>query len=348
MQALVCHAPMDLRVESFPADPLGPQQVRVHVAHGGICGSDLHYFQHGGFGTVRLQQPMVLGHEVSGIVAEVGQAVQHLRPGQRVAISPSRPCGQCVYCQKGHQNHCLDMRFYGSAMRFPHIQGAFRQDLVIEAYQAHPLRDDMDLSLAALAEPLSVGLHAIARAGSVFGKTVLVTGCGPIGNLLIGALRRAGAARIVAADLSAAALAVAQKMGADEVLNLAENPQALDPFKADKGQFAVQFEASGSPQALRQGLEVVMPRGVIVAVGLGGDSALPLNALVAKELELRGTFRFHEEFAVAVRFLSEGLVDGRPVISHVLPMREALAAFELAADKTKAMKVQIQFNTATA
>jgi len=177
---------------------------------------------------------------------------------------------------------------------------------------------------------------------------VLVTGCGPIGNLLIGALRRAGAARIVAADLSAAALAVAQKMGADEVLNLAENPQALDPFKADKGQFAVQFEASGSPQALRQGLEVVMPRGVIVAVGLGGDSALPLNALVAKELELRGTFRFHEEFAVAVRFLSEGLVDGRPVISHVLPMGEALAAFELAADKTKAMKVQIQFNTATA
>ena len=154
MQALVCHAPMDLRVESFPTDPLGPQQVRVHVAHGGICGSDLHYFQHGGFGTVRLQQPMVLGHEVSGIVAEVGQAVQHLRPGQRVAISPSRPCGQCVYCQRGHQNHCLDMRFYGSAMRFPHIQGAFRQDLVIEAYQAHPLRDDMDLSLAALAEPL--------------------------------------------------------------------------------------------------------------------------------------------------------------------------------------------------
>jgi L-idonate 5-dehydrogenase len=303
----------------------------------------LHYYQHGGFGTVRIKEPMVLGHEVSGIVRVVGSAVQNFKAGQRIAISPSRPCGQCQYCQKGQHNHCLDMRFFGSAMRFPHVQGAFRQTLVIDASQAHPLSDSLSLSLAALAEPLSVGLHAIQRAGSVFGKQVLVTGCGPIGTLLIGALRRAGAARIVAVDIADKPLECARAMGADETINIAKQPEALAPFAVNKGVFDVMFEASGNDRALRNGLDVVAPRGVIVSIGLGGDSTLPLNQLVGKELELRGTFRFHEEFAVAVRFLNEGLIDGRPVISHVMDFDDAIHAFELASDKSQAMKVQINF-----
>ena len=343
MKAIVCHAPEDLRLDNFETDVLGTHQLQVDVAYGGICGSDLHYYQHGGFGTVRIKEPMVLGHEVSGIVRVVGSAVQNFKAGQRIAISPSRPCGQCQYCQKGQHNHCLDMRFFGSAMRFPHVQGAFRQTLVIDASQAHPLQDSLSLSLAALAEPLSVGLHAIQRAGSVFGKQVLVTGCGPIGTLLIGALRRAGAARIVAVDIADKPLECARAMGADETINIAKQPEALSPFAVNKGVFDVMFEASGNDRALRNGLDVVAPRGVIVSIGLGGDSTLPLNQLVGKELELRGTFRFHEEFAVAVRFLNEGLIDGRPVISHVMDFDDAIHAFELASDKSQAMKVQINF-----
>jgi len=343
MKAIVCHAPEDLRLDNFETDVLGTHQLQVDVAYGGICGSDLHYYQHGGFGTVRIKEPMVLGHEVSGIVRVVGSAVQNFKAGQRIAISPSRPCGQCQYCQKGQHNHCLDMRFFGSAMRFPHVQGAFRQTLVIDASQAHPLQDSLSLSLAALAEPLSVGLHAIQRAGSVFGKQVLVTGCGPIGTLLIGALRRAGAARIVALDIADKPLECARAMGADETINIAKHPEALAPFALNKGVFDVMFEASGNDRALRNGLDVVAPRGVIVSIGLGGDSTLPLNQLVGKELELRGTFRFHEEFAVAVRFLNEGLIDGRPVISHVMDFDDAIHAFELASDKSQAMKVQINF-----
>jgi len=343
MKAIVCHAPEDLRLDNFETDVLGTHQLQVDVAYGGICGSDLHYYQHGGFGTVRIKEPMVLGHEVSGIVRVVGSAVQNFKAGQRIAISPSRPCGQCQYCQKGQHNHCLDMRFFGSAMRFPHVQGAFRQTLVIDASQAHPLQDSLSLSLAALAEPLSVGLHAIQRAGSVFGKQVLVTGCGPIGTLLIGALRRAGAARIVAVDIADKPLECARAMGADETINIAKQPEALAPFAVNKGVFDVMFEASGNDRALRNGLDVVAPRGVIVSIGLGGDSTLPLNQLVGKELELRGTFRFHEEFAVAVRFLNEGLIDGRPVISHVIDFDDAIHAFELASDKSQAMKVQIKF-----
>jgi len=344
MRALVCHAPLDLRLDTVAAEAMGPQQLRVRVAFGGICGSDLHYFQHGGFGTVRIREPLVLGHEVSGVVDALGSEVTGFYVGQRIAISPSRPCGICRYCQQGLHNHCMDMRFYGSAMRFPHVQGAFRDSLVIDAAQAYPVADDLPLSQAALAEPLAVGLHAIARAGSVFGKRVLVTGCGSIGALLIAGLRRAGAAQIVAADIADLPLACALKMGADQAINLAQDPDGLAPFAANKGCFDVMFEASGSEKALIGGLDVIAPRGVIVAIGLGGNIAMPLNTLVGKEIDLRGTFRFHAEFAVAVAFLNQRLIDGQPVISDIVDVGQAGDAFRLAGDKRQSMKVQIAFD----
>lgn len=344
MRALVCHAPLDLRLDAFAAEAMGLRQMRVRVAFGGICGSDLHYFQHGGFGAVRIKEPMVLGHEVSGVVDALGSEVSGFRVGQRIAISPSRPCGVCRYCQQGLHNHCMDMRFYGSAMRFPHVQGAFRETLVIDAAQAHAVADGLPLSEAALAEPLSVGLHAIARAGPVFGKRVLVTGCGPIGALLIAGLRRAGAAQIVAADIADLPLACALNMGADQAINLAQDPEGLAPFAASKGCFDVMFEASGSEKALIGGLDVVAPRGVIVTIGLGGNIAMPLNTLVGKEIDLRGTFRFHAEFAVAVAFLNQRLIDGRPVISDTVDFGQAGDAFRLAGDKRQSMKVQIAFD----
>lgn len=240
------------------------------------------------------------------------------------------------------------MRFYGSAMPFPHIQGAFCEQLVIDLAQAHPIADHLSLSQAALAEPLSVGLHAIARAGGVLGQQVLVTGCGPIGSLLIGALRRAGAARIVAADIADLPLQCALAMGADEAVNLASSPDALDPYKLDKGQFDTVFEASGSAAALRTALDVISPRGVLVTVGLGGEVSLPINQVVAKEIDLRGTFRFHPEFASAVKFLNDGLIDGRPVITSVIPVARAIEAFNVAADKRQSLKVQIAFDEALA
>ncbi|MEI7785246.1 MAG: L-idonate 5-dehydrogenase [Betaproteobacteria bacterium] len=347
MRSVVCHAAKDLRIEHINLPELGPQQLRVKVAFGGICGSDLHYYQHGGFGTVRIRQAMALGHEVSGVIDAVGAAVTGLQKGKRIAISPSRPCGQCRFCQAGQHNHCLHMRFFGSAMPFPHIQGAFSEQIIIESHQAHPIGTHLSLSLAALAEPLSVGLHAITRAGSVLGQQVLVTGCGPIGSLLIAGLRRAGAGRIVAADIADLPLECARKMGADETINLKTQAQAMEAYKADKGQFDTVFEASGSEPALRLGLDVIRPRGVLVSVGMGGDISLPMTQLVAKEVDLRGTFRFHPEFSTAVRFLNEGLIDGSPVITGVLPLDRALEAFDLAGDKSRSLKVQIAFDEAS-
>ena len=202
MHALVIHAPLDLRIEDVPTPEPEANQLLVRVRAGGICGSDLHYFNHGGFGTIRIKEPMVLGHEVSGAVARVGSGVTDMPVGTRISISPSRPCGLCQYCQQGLQNHCLDMRYYGSAMRTPHVQGAFRQEIVIDRSQAHVVADSLSDAEAAMAEPLSVALHAVRRAGPLLGKRVLVTGCGPIGALIVAAARRAGAATIVATDVN--------------------------------------------------------------------------------------------------------------------------------------------------
>ena len=343
MRAIVCHAAQDLRLENVELPQMSEHQLLINVAYGGICGSDLHYYQHGGFGTVRVKQPMALGHEISGLVQSVGKDVSRFSVGQRIAISPSRPCGVCKFCQLGQHNHCLNMRFYGSAMPFPHIQGAFAEQLVIDESQCYAIGDHLSLSHAALAEPLSVGLHAIARAGGVQGKSVLVTGCGPIGSLLIGALRRCGAAHIVAADIAERPLQCAKAMGADETINLATDAQALEKYKANKGYFEAVFEASGSEKALLTALDVICPRGVLVTVGLGGQIQLPMNQIVSKEIDLRGTFRFHSEFATAVTFLNQGLIDGAPVITAVLPFARALDAFKLASDKTQSLKVQIAF-----
>ncbi len=343
--ALVIHAARDLRIVDLPAEPMGPQQLRVGLRAGGICGSDLHYYQHGGFGTVRVKQPMVLGHEVSGVVLEIGAKVTQLSPGTRVAISPSRPCGACEYCQQGQHNHCLNMRFYGSAMPWPHIQGAFRQDMVIEAWQAHPVADHVSDAEAAMAEPLSVALHAVRRAGDLMGKRVLVTGCGPIGALAVMAARLGGAAQVVATDITDQTLARAREVGADHTVNMVKDPEGLAPYKAGKGYFDVLLEASGNAQALRTGFEVLKPRGILVQIGTGGEISIPLNVLVAKEFDLRGSFRFHPEFAQAVELMNQRRVNLKPLITHSLPYIQFEEAFALAADREQAVKVQMTFGS---
>ncbi len=343
MRAVVIHAAKDLRIGEVDAGAPGPGEVRVRIEAGGICGSDLHYFHEGRIGTIMLKEPMILGHEVAGRIESVGAGVEDLAPGSRVAVSPSRPCGACRFCREGQQIHCLDMRFYGSAMRFPHVQGAFREVLVAQASQCHLVPADLSAGEAAMAEPLAVCLHAVNRAGPMLGKRVLVTGSGPIGALCVIAARRAGAAEIVATDLSDAPGAVVQKLGADRFINVTKDTAWTTTYAHDKGAFDVMLEATGSDKALSQALEVVRPRGIVVQVGIGGIGSLPLNVIVAKEIDLRGTFRFHEEFALAVTLLSKRLVDVRPLISATFPLAEARAAFDLASDRTRAMKVQLAF-----
>jgi L-idonate 5-dehydrogenase len=196
-----------------------------------------------------------------------------------------------------------------------------------------------------MAEPLAVALHAVNRAGPLLGKSVLVTGCGPIGALVVVAARRAGATLIAVTDVVAQPLRSARKVGADQTFNMADEPDALRPFASEKGRFDVLFEASGNERALRAAFDVLRPRGVIVQVGLSsGEMTLPINTIVGKEFDLRGTFRFHEEFGVAVELINHGLVDLKPLVSATLPYRDAGRAFALAADRSQSMKVLLNFD----
>ena len=239
-------------------------------------------------------------------------------------------------------NQCMNMRFYGSAMPFPHIQGAFREHLVADASQC-VAADGLSTGEAAMAEPLAVALHATRRAGDLLGKSVLVTGCGPIGVLAILAARRAGADFVVATDLSDYTLSMAKKAGADRTLNMAADPSGLEPYKADKGTFDVLYECSGAQAALAGAIPAMRPGATILQLGLGGDMTLPMMQITAKELVLKGSFRFHAEYATAISLMQKRLIDVRSLISETVALQDAVKGFELASDRSKAMKVQIAF-----
>ncbi|HUS97102.1 MAG TPA: L-idonate 5-dehydrogenase [Hyphomicrobiaceae bacterium] len=349
-QAVVIHGAHDLRLETRETAGPGPGQVGIAVQAGGICGTDLHYYQHGGFGAIRVREPMILGHEVAGVVTAAGDGVTNVQVGQTVAINPSLACGQCQYCQAGIANHCDDMRFYGSAMRMPHVQGAFRGSIVAEARQCVPLPDGTPVELAALCEPFAVTLHAVRHAREAYGARgldgmkVLVTGCGPIGLLAIIAARNAGATEVVATDVAPAALAMARRIGADATLDPSADANRIEKYGAGKGAFDVLIEASGNSAALTAGVQTLRPRGVAVLVGLGGDIAMPAGAMIAREIRMLGSFRFFEEFEEAARLIGSGAVDVAPLITHQFPVADAVAAFNTALDRSQAMKVQLRFD----
>lgn len=342
MKAVVLHAPKDLRLEDREEPEPGPNQARVRVGAGGICGSDLHYYFDGGVGTIRLREPMILGHEAAGVVEAIGQGVEHVQVGDKVSINPSRPCWACDQCRQGTPNRCRDMRFHGSAMRLPHTQGLFREHITVGAEQLFPLPSETPLGLGALAEPFAVALHAANQADSLYGKRVLVAGAGPIGVLVVIAARFGGAAEIAVTDIIDPPLAIARRAGADTVINAANNGGGL--ARAAGSGFDIVFEASGAPPAFRSGLDALRPGGTIVQIGLGGDAPLPMTLLAAKEITLRGAFRFHEEFGLAVRLIAERRVDLTPVLTDSIPVAEVDRAFALAADRSQAMKVQLTFS----
>jgi len=341
MSDLACtlHGPLRLSVDAL--EPAAPQegQVLLRLGAGGICGSDLHYYQHGRAGAFALRAPFVPGHEASGVVEALGPGAASLglRPGQKVAINPAHPCGRCRACREGRSNLCEAMVFLGSAAIYPHLPGLFRERFVIGARQLTPV-DEPDVSLGeiACAEPLSVGLHALRRAGAVLGQTVLVTGAGTIGCMAVIAARLAGAARVVVSDPSARALQMAASVGADQLLR---EPAELEAWQ---DRIDVAIEAAGHPAALAACLAMTRRGGRIVQVGtLPDELPFPANRVMARELDYLGAFRADLEFDWAVQAIRTRRADVRPLISAQLPLSRAQEAFELALDRGRSTKVQL-------
>ncbi|HKU86789.1 MAG TPA: L-idonate 5-dehydrogenase [Casimicrobiaceae bacterium] len=338
MLACRIHAKEDLRVEPQAMPAVGENDVLLRLGAGGICGSDLHYYFEGRNGSFVVREPLIPGHEASAVVAAVGSSVTRVMEGDKVAVSPSHACGRCGYCREGREQLCEHMRFLGSASRFPHVQGMFCEYFVMSERQCYPVAGDISLGEIAFAEPLAVALHAVNRGGDLLGKSVLVTGAGTIGCLTVLAARLAGAATITVSDILDRPLAQAKTVGADATLHAARDADALRT-----PQFDVAYEVSGSFKALQTCMAAIERGGVVVQVGTLPHEPLPfvVNDVMAKEVDLRGAFRWGIEFDWAVGYLASRKVDVRPLLSGQYPLADAVEAFRAAADKNRSTKVQL-------
>ena len=344
MRAAVLHGARDVRVEDYPRPELAPGQVLLRVRRVGMCGSDLHYFQHGYCAGFVPTRPFVLGHELSAEVAAVADDVAGLAPGSRVAVNPARACGDCDACRGGRRNLCPRTIMLGSASTRPPTDGAFAELVAVRADQCHALPDALDDAAGAMIEPLAVALHAVRRAGTLQAKRVLVSGAGTIGLLAAATSRALGAASVVAMDMAPGRRAAAVRLGADHALDPLDPALAVLVRELSGDGFDVVIEAAGAPQSLRAAFERVRPGGTIVQVGTLGaaDVPLPANQLMNREVQLVGSFRYGDVFADAIALVARGAVAVEALVSEVFPLADAARALERAANSAAVIKVQIQ------
>jgi L-idonate 5-dehydrogenase len=322
-------------------DP-GPGDAVVRLRFGGICGSDLHYVAEGRVGESVLRRPMILGHEVVGVVETAAADGSGPAAGTPVFVHPAVFCGRCAYCRDGRPQLCRDLRYLGSAARDPHTDGAFAERMPVATSRLLPL-GDLDLRTAALVEPATVAWHAVGRAAAVghpvSGARTAVVGAGPIGLLVVAALRRAGAASIAAIDLAPHALTVAAELGADPTLLAADAAAALADAPPE-----IVVESSGTAPGIASALRLVADGGLVIAVGqLPPSVDAPLQRVVTRELTIVGSSRFGHEPPDVIAAMQSGSLAVEPVISHVLPVSRAEEAFALAADPRVSSKVLLEF-----
>lgn len=337
MKTYLLFGPEDLRLSDRPMPGIGEGQVLVQTRYTGICGSDVHYFRHGYCGSFVPKRPFALGHEFSGVIHAVGSNVGNLKPGDEVAVDPSMPCGTCNHCRKGQYNLCLSMRFFGSASCDPHIDGSMGQFVAVPSANCHVLPSGMDLAKAALLEPLSVALHAVRQARDIAGRSILITGGGPIGQLILRVVRAFGACHVTVSDVSDYARQFALESGAD---------QAVDPLdenarKAFNG-YDIVFEASGIPSALSDGIRALERGGTLVLVGTMPESfTIEGNHIMRKQLRLLGSFRFANTFEDAIRMVASGVINLHGLITDTYGFQDTATAMKKALEKKGVMKIQI-------
>ncbi|MEE9095119.1 L-idonate 5-dehydrogenase [Pseudarthrobacter phenanthrenivorans] len=337
--ALVAHAAGDLRIDEVPLPLPGPDEAVVEVRYGGICGSDLHYWLHGAAGESILKAPLVLGHEISGVVVRAAANGQGPQPGTAVAVHPATPGPGVARYPADRPNLSPGCTYLGSAARYPHTDGAFSRYVTLPVRMLRPLPVGMSLRTAALIEPASVAWHAVSRAGDVRGKSALVIGSGPIGAFAVAVLKCAGAARITAVDLHPKPLEIAMAVGADHVINAADT-EAIAAVEAD-----VVIESSGNHHGLASAIQGAVRGGTVVLVGLlpTGMQPVPISLAITRELDLKGSFRFNDEIDQVIAALADGSLHIEPVITHQFPLADALHAFEVAKDSTASGKVLLSF-----
>ena len=297
MMAAVLYAPRDLRIEQRPVPSPSQGEVLIRILSVGVCGSDVHYYEHGRIGDFVVRSPLVLGHESSGQIVAVGKGVSSARVGQRVAIEPGEPCRRCDQCRAGRYNLCPNIRFHGT----PPVDGTLSEFVTVQSDLAYAVPDEISDNAAALLEPLSVGIWANRKAGVQVGTSVLIAGAGPIGLVTTKVAHAVGATHIVVTDVNPIRLSAALKSGATVIAVAGSDDVA--------GEFDGFIDCSGSSAAIAAGVRLVRPGGSVVLVGMGADELrLPLGVVQQRELVVTGTFRYANTWPTAIALVASGRV----------------------------------------
>ncbi|MFB6106968.1 MAG: NAD(P)-dependent alcohol dehydrogenase [Halobacteriaceae archaeon] len=340
MRAAVLTDVETFELQERPRPDPGPGEVLVRVRDVGICGSDVHYYEHGRIGDYVVEDELVLGHESAGEVVEPGDGVD-LDPGTRVTLEPGVPCGRCAHCRRGEYNLCPDVEF----MATPPDDGAFVEYVAWPADYVYELPEAVSTAAGALCEPLSVCLNACRRGDVGPGDAVLVTGAGPIGMLAAEVARARGATDVLVSDVVPEKRDRASERGADAVLDPSEADLAAAVAAHTDGAGAdVVIEASGAPAAIRSTLDAVRRGGTVVFVGLAGDGEIPLDthAIIDNQLDVHGSFRFANTYPAAIDLLADGAVDVEGIVDFSAPLADVTAAFDRVRNDPAVVKGMIE------
>jgi L-iditol 2-dehydrogenase len=333
MRASVLRGVKDIVVEERPVPEPGPHEVLVQVTAVGTCGSDVHYYEHGRIGGFVVEQPLILGHEPSGVVVARGSRATRHEPGQRVSLEPGVPCFTCAQCRHGRYNLCPDVRFFAT----PPVDGAFCEYVTLHENFAHSVPETLSAEAAALVEPLSVGVWACRKARVAPGSRVLITGAGPIGLVAVQAARAFGASEVLVTDVTPHRLALAAELGATATINVRETPLADAGFEPD-----VLLECSGIPAAAGEAIRSVARAGRVVLVGMGGDEIpLPLAHVQSYEIEVTGTFRYANTWPTAIDLAASREVDLDRLVTHRFGLDQAEQALTASVRDETAVKAVV-------
>jgi L-iditol 2-dehydrogenase len=328
--AAVLHGVRDLRLQERPVPRPGPDEVLVEIRSVGVCGSDVHYYEHGRIGDFVVDAPLILGHESSGVIVAVGDGAGRRSPGERVALEPGVPCGRCEQCRRGRYNLCPDVRFFAT----PPIDGTLTRYVAINSDFAHPLPAELSDDAGAMIEPLSVALWANRKAGTAPGARVLVTGAGPIGVLCALVAQASGAAEVTVVDVNASRLAQATALGVPRTAG------AVDPGDpAD-----ILLECTGVASAVAEGIGALRPAGTAVLVGMGAHAAqsLPVARIQARELTITGTFRYAGTYPAAIALAAAGRIPLDRLVGARLPIDQAEQALLMGRTNPEILKAIVR------
>ena len=320
-RAAIMYGTHDIRLEEVPVPELGPREVLVEVEAVGVCGSDVHYYEEGRIGSFVVREPLILGHESMGTIVELGEEVTKHEVGERVALEPGVPDGTCRECRAGRYNLCPNVQFFAT----PPVNGAFANYVNIHEDFAFTLPDDLSNNAGALMEPLSVGIWACRKAKVEAGDHVLVTGAGPIGLLAMQVALAQGATEVTVTDVAPERLEMAQKTGATRTINVSEEPLAHAGLEVD-----ALIECSGNQRALKDGIHSIRPAGTAVVVGMGPgeESSIPLAFIQNREIWLTGTFRYANTYPAAIELAATGRVDLDAIVTGYYGLEETEEALQ--------------------